>query len=58
MAVDQRPEGAVRGENFKHNTVPYFTELTTSVHLLKTEVVSVQTKDGEARTEIGRTGTT
>lgn len=31
------------GENFKHNTVPYFTELTTSVHLLKTEVVSVQT---------------
>lgn len=31
------------GENFKHNTVPYFSELTTSVHLLKTEVVSVQT---------------
>ncbi|MFI9240385.1 antibiotic biosynthesis monooxygenase family protein [Streptomyces sp. NPDC053079] len=28
------------GENFKHNTVPYFTELTTSVHLLKTEVVA------------------
>ncbi|MGZ9935062.1 antibiotic biosynthesis monooxygenase [Streptomyces sp. NC-S4] len=41
------------GENFKHNTVPYFTDLTTSVHLLKTEVVSVQTKDGYARTEIG-----
>ncbi|PTH88359.1 antibiotic biosynthesis monooxygenase [Streptomyces sp. A244] len=41
------------GENFKHNTVPYFTELTTSVHLLKTEVVSVQTKDGDSRTEIG-----
>ncbi|MER6318249.1 antibiotic biosynthesis monooxygenase [Streptomyces sp. NPDC001581] len=40
------------GENFKHNTVPYFTDLTTSVHLLKTEVVSVQTKDGDARTEI------
>ncbi|MCE0537641.1 antibiotic biosynthesis monooxygenase [Kineosporia rhizophila] len=30
------------GENFKHNTVPYFTDLTTSVHLLKTEVVTVQ----------------
>ncbi|MFB6872844.1 antibiotic biosynthesis monooxygenase family protein [Streptomyces sp. NPDC056323] len=41
------------GENFKHNTVPYFTDLTTSVHLLKTEVVSVQTKDGGSLTEIG-----
>ncbi|MFF2142301.1 antibiotic biosynthesis monooxygenase family protein [Kitasatospora sp. NPDC058190] len=41
------------GENFKHNTVPYFTDLTTSVHLLKTEVVSVQTKDGGSLAEIG-----
>ncbi|MFJ3515899.1 antibiotic biosynthesis monooxygenase [Streptomyces sp. NPDC090131] len=28
------------GESFKHNTVPHFTDLTTSVHLLKTEVVA------------------
>ncbi|MFG2652900.1 antibiotic biosynthesis monooxygenase family protein [Streptomyces sp. NPDC048436] len=28
------------GENFKHNTVPYFSELTTTVHLLKTEVIA------------------
>ncbi len=44
------------GENFAHNTVPYFTDLTTSVYLLKTEVVSVQTKDGGAATEIGPDG--
>jgi heme-degrading monooxygenase HmoA len=40
------------GENFAHNTVPYFTDLTTSVYLLKTEVVSVQRKHGDNRTEI------
>ncbi|WP_410634879.1 antibiotic biosynthesis monooxygenase [Amycolatopsis sp. cmx-4-83] len=35
------------GENFKHNTVPYFTELTTTVQLLKTEVVTVQSAEGQ-----------
>ncbi len=41
------------GENFKHNTVPYFTDLTTSVYLLKTKVVSVQVAVPEATVEIG-----
>ncbi|MDJ0362335.1 antibiotic biosynthesis monooxygenase [Rhodococcus sp. H29-C3] len=41
------------GENFKHSTVPYFAELTTTVNLLKTEVVFVQNRDGSAQTEIG-----
>jgi heme-degrading monooxygenase HmoA len=40
------------GENFKHNTVPYFSDLTTSVHLLKTEVVSVQTAQRGTPVEI------
>lgn len=41
------------GENFKHNTVSYFTELTTTVQLLKTEVISVQAAEPDAEVEIG-----
>lgn len=40
------------GENFKHNTVPYFSDLTTTVRLLKTEVVAVQSAHEEV-IEIG-----
>ncbi|MFH8617091.1 antibiotic biosynthesis monooxygenase family protein [Streptomyces sp. NPDC017979] len=40
------------GENFKHNTVPYFTDLTTSVHLLKTEVVATHLHPELERIEI------
>lgn len=41
------------GENFKHNTVPHFSELTTSVHLLKTEVVSTRLHASLEHIEIG-----
>lgn len=40
------------GESFKHNTVPYFTDLTTSVHLLKTEVVATHLHPELERIEI------
>ncbi|MGW6983371.1 antibiotic biosynthesis monooxygenase family protein [Streptomyces sp. NPDC054932] len=40
------------GENFKHNTVPHFTDLTTSVHLLKTEVVATHLHPAVERIEI------
>nr|CBH32103.1 putative anthrone monooxygenase [Streptomyces albaduncus] len=40
------------GENFRHNTVPYFKELTTTVHLLKTEVIATHLHPGLERIEI------
>lgn len=40
------------GEEFKHRTVPLFTELTTSIRLLQNEVVYTQHTPDRARTEI------
>jgi heme-degrading monooxygenase HmoA len=49
-------EARYAGEEFKHRTLPVFTEITTSIRLLQNEVVYAQDASGKHAVEISPAG--